>query len=282
MAGTGRTPAGDERRHDAVAVKPRPAEVHAAGAGIELKDVCFGYPEAPDIVENFSLSVAPSEIVILIGPSGCGKSTILNLIAGMRAPVSGQVLIDGAEVRGLNKRVSYMTQKDTLLPWRSAVDNAALPLEIRGVPRKERIERARVELERVGVGGFEGHRPHQLSGGMRSRTAMARALLSDADTLLLDEPFAAIDALVRVKLQELLLSVWQETRKTIVYVTHDLNEAITLGHRVVVMGKRPGRVHLVKTIDAEHPRDVARFRATSEAQQAYVTLWNALESQVSQ
>lgn len=282
MAGRSRRPVGDGRQ-EAVTFQSSPYVDRADRAptpAIELSSVSFGYPGAPDVVSDFSLTIAPSEILVIIGPSGCGKSTVLNLIAGIVAPTSGQITFNGTLVNGLNKHVSYMTQKDTLLPWRSAVDNAALPLEIRGVPRRERLRRATAQLERLGVGGFEDHRPHQLSGGMRSRTAMARALLSDADTLLFDEPFAAIDALVRVKLQELLLSVWQETRKTIVYVTHDLNEAITLGHRVIVMGRRPGRVQLVRIIETPHPRDVARFRTSAEAQEAYVELWNTLEQQV--
>ncbi len=251
-----------------------------ANSEIELRDLSFGYRTGAPILEHIDLTINAGEILVLIGPSGCGKSTVLNLIAGMIKSTGGELLFDGAPVKGLNTAVSYMTQKDTLLPWRTAIDNTAMPLEIRGVGRRERRERAQAELDRVGVGGFESHRPHELSGGMRSRTAMARAMLSDAPTLLMDEPFAAIDALIRVKLQELLLDVWQKTQKTIVYVTHDLNEAITLGHRVVVMGARPGRVHLIREIDAPHPRDVGRFRTSAEAQQAYIELWDALESQV--
>jgi NitT/TauT family transport system ATP-binding protein len=246
---------------------------------ISLSGIRFGYGDDL-ILEDIDLDVADGEILVLIGPSGCGKSTVLNLIAGARAPRAGAVTCLGAPVTGLNRSVSYMTQKDTLLPWRSALDNAALPLEIKGVPRRERHRLARAELARVGVAGFEQHRPHQLSGGMRSRLALARALLSDSPVLLLDEPFAAIDALVRVRLQELLLDVWASTRKTMVYVTHDLNEAITLGHRVAVMGTRPGRIAMVRGIAAPQPRDVARFRTTAEAQQLYVELWNALEEQV--
>lgn len=249
-------------------------------AAISLKGVGFGYQDHL-ILDHIDLEVAAGEILVLIGPSGCGKSTVLNLIAGTCAPVDGQVSCLGEPVSGLNRRVSYMTQKDTLLPWRSAIDNAALPLELNGVPRRERHERARAELARVGVAGFEEHRPHQLSGGMRSRLALARALLSDAQVLLLDEPFAAIDALVRVRLQELLLQVWARTHKTMVYVTHDLNEAITLGHRVAVMGTRPGRIAVLRSITAPQPRDVARFRTTDEAEKLYVELWNALEEQVS-
>ena len=268
-----RAGAGPEVRERAGAV------AGGAEAAISLSGVSFGYGD-DIILQDIDLDIAAGEILVLIGPSGCGKSTVLNLIAGVRTPRSGQVACDGTPVVGLNRRVSYMTQKDTLLPWRSALDNAALPLEIKGVPRRERHTLARAELARVGVAGFEQHRPHQLSGGMRSRLALARALLSDSQILLLDEPFAAIDALVRVRLQELLLEVWARTRKTMVYVTHDLHEAITLGHRVAVMGTRPGRIALVRAVAAQQPRDVARFRTTPEAQQLYVELWNALEEQV--
>jgi NitT/TauT family transport system ATP-binding protein len=175
-----------------------------------------------------------------------------------------------------------MTQKDTLLPWRSAVDNAALPLEIKGVPRQQRQQRARAELARLGLSGFEHSRPHQLSGGMRSRLSLARALLSDSDIFLMDEPFAAIDALLRVKLQQFLVDLWQATRKTIVYVTHDLSEAIALGHRVLVMSAHPGHISVERAISVPHPRDIARFRTTTVAQQAYAELWDELEKQLSQ
>jgi NitT/TauT family transport system ATP-binding protein len=262
----------------------RPAGIGAPGAqpsAISLSDVTFGYGGA-DVLSDVDLQVAAGEILVLIGPSGCGKSTVLNLAAGMRRPSSGHVTCFGRPVDGINRRVSYMTQKDTLFPWRSAIDNAALPLEVNGVSKKERYERARAELANVGVAGFDDYRPHQLSGGMRSRIALARCLLSDSDILLMDEPFAAIDALVRVRLQELLIQVWQRTKQTLIYVTHDLNEAITLGHRVAVMGARPGRIELVRSIDEPHPRDAARFRATPRAQELYVELWNALEQQVKQ
>jgi NitT/TauT family transport system ATP-binding protein len=272
--------AGPDVRERAGAVADGAASGYGGpAAALSLSGVRFGYGDDL-ILEDIDLDVAAGEILVLIGPSGCGKSTVLNLMAGTRTPRSGQVTCHGTPVTGLNRRVSYMTQKDTLLPWRSVLDNAALPLEIKGVPRRERHALARAELARVGVAGVEQHRPHQLSGGMRSRLALARALLSDSPILLLDEPFAAIDALVRVRLQQLLLEVWARTRKTMVYVTHDLNEAITLGHRVAVLGARPGRIALVRAIAAPQPRDVARFRTTPEAQQLYVELWNALEEQV--
>jgi NitT/TauT family transport system ATP-binding protein len=247
---------------------------------INLSDVTFGYEGRPRIIEKLSLQVGRGEIVALIGPSGCGKSTVLNLIAGLLTPTSGTVETDGGEVRGLNPRVAYMTQRDTLLPWRTCLDNAALPLEIRGVPKKERYARARVELERVGVAAYENARPHELSGGMRSRLSLARSLLSDTDIFLMDEPVAAIDALLRVRLQQQLLDIWDATRKTMVYVTHDLDEAIVLGHRVIVLGRDGGRICMEKMIPMEHPRDIAQIKASEQARALSAELWDALEAQV--
>jgi NitT/TauT family transport system ATP-binding protein len=249
-------------------------------AAVELSAVTFGYPGGDEILHEVDLTVAPGEIVVLIGPSGCGKSTVLNLVAGMVRPSTGSLRCFGRPVDGLNRSVTYMTQKDTLLPWRNALDNAAVPLQIKGVPKKERRERARHELERVGLGDAADRRPHQLSGGMRARLALARSLLADGDIVLMDEPFAAIDALVRVRLQELLLGLWQEKKQTLIYVTHDLNEALSLGHRIVVMSARPGRISLIRAIPTPPPRDVIHYQATSEAREIYVELWGALEGQL--
>jgi len=236
----------------------------------------FSYGDS-HVLQDVDLRVGVGEIVVLIGPSGCGKSTILNLIAGTIAPSAGSLTCSGVPIRGLNRRVTYLTQRDTLLPWRTALDNAALPLEIKHVARAERHRRAGEALARVGVDHASGRRLHELSGGMRSRVALARALLSESDIFLLDEPFAAIDALLRVKLQRLLIDVWESTRKTMIYVTHDLSEAICLGDRVIVMGANPGRVVLERSITTPHPRDPARFRTTTEAQQIYEELWTALD-----
>jgi NitT/TauT family transport system ATP-binding protein len=197
----------------------------------------------------------------------------------MLQPASGTLTCLGRTNAALSDQVSYMTQKDTLLPWRDAVANAALPLELAGVPRQERRDRAREMLERVGLAGAEAKRPHQLSGGMRARLSLARALLSDKPLLLMDEPFAAVDALRRVRLQQLLLELWSVANKTLIYVTHDLDEAIALGHRVAVMSAHPGRIVRERKISAAHPRDVARFKSTPEAQGAHLELWNCLEDQ---
>lgn len=234
------------------------------------------------ILSNVNLRVGREEILTVIGPSGCGKSTLLNAIAGVVRITSGEIRCRGEVLRGLNRHVAYMTQKDTLLAWRKGIDNAALPLEIKGLAKAERYGRARAAMAQVGIPEAENRRPHELSGGMRSRLSLARTLLTDADILLMDEPFAAVDALRRVQLQRLLLEIWQATRKTLVYVTHDLNEAIALGHRVIVMGRDPGRVVLDREIPIEHPRDVARVRSEPVAIKLYNELWETLEEQVSE
>jgi NitT/TauT family transport system ATP-binding protein len=249
---------------------------------IQAKQLSFSYASGSKLILNsLDLDVKKGEIVVFIGPSGCGKSTVLGLIAGMLQPTSGSLLCNGMPLKGLNQNVSYMTQKDTLLPWRSALDNAALPLEIKGMAKKERHERARQALANLGLEDAEHLRPHQLSGGMRARLSLARSLLGDTDILLMDEPFAAVDALSRLRLQQLLVSLWDRTQKTIIYVTHDLDEAINLGHRVVVMGKRQG-IHHEEPIPAPQPRDIAAYKSTPGARELYATLWNSLESQMTQ
>jgi NitT/TauT family transport system ATP-binding protein len=254
----------------------------AAGYGsvIQAQDLSFSYASGSKLIlDSLDLDVKEGEIVVFIGPSGCGKSTVLGLIAGMLQPTSGSLECKGSPVKGLNRNVSYMTQKDTLLPWRNALDNAALPLEIKGMGKKERYERARQALASVGLEDAEHLRPHQLSGGMRARLSLARSLLGETDILLMDEPFAAVDALSRMRLQQLLVSLWDATRKTIIYVTHDLDEAINLGHRVVVMGRNQG-IHHEEPIPAPQPRDIAAYKSTPEARDLYATLWNSLESQM--
>jgi NitT/TauT family transport system ATP-binding protein len=249
---------------------------------IQAQQLSFSYASGSKLIlDSLDLDVKEGEIVVFIGPSGCGKSTVLGLIAGMLQPTSGSLLCNGKPLKGLNRNVSYMTQKDTLLPWRSSLDNAALPLEIKGMAKKERHELARQALASLGLEDAEHLRPHQLSGGMRARLSLARSLLGDTDILLMDEPFAAVDALSRMRLQQLLVSLWARTQKTIIYVTHDLDEAINLGHRVVVMGRNQG-IHHEEPIPAPQPRNIAAYKSTPEARELYATLWNSLESQMTQ
>jgi NitT/TauT family transport system ATP-binding protein len=204
-------------------------------------------------VEAVDLEVRAGEVVTLVGPSGCGKSTLLNLTAGLFAPSKGEVRYAGGPIAGLNLKVGYMTQQDHLLPWRSVLDNIALPLEIRGLDRQARERRARELVSLVGLEGFESYYPSQVSGGMRKRCALARLLAQDPETLLMDEPFGALDAQLRLALQIELLRLVRALGKTVLFVTHDLDEAIALADRCAVFAGRPGRI--VQTLDVALGRD---------------------------
>ena len=201
-----------------------------------------------------TLSMPQGRFVSLIGPSGCGKSTIFNIIAGLLEPTSGRVLIDGVDATGTIGRVGYMLQKDLLLPWRTVLDNVVLGMEIQSVPMRIARERALPLLHRYGLSGFEYLYPNSLSGGMRQRAALLRTLLFDTDLILLDEPFGALDAQTKLQMQEWLLALWSDFAKTIVVVTHDIEEAIYLSDEVHVMATRPGRI--IETI----PVPIARPR----------------------
>jgi NitT/TauT family transport system ATP-binding protein len=231
-------------------------------------------------LENFSLAVLHGEFVSIVGPSGCGKSTLLNLAAGLMKPTSGEVRYDGATFKELNYRVGYMTQKDTLMPWRTVEANVDLALRIAGVGRAERAERTQHFIDLVGLKGFEKHFPGELSGGMRKRAALARLLVYDPETLLMDEPFGALDAQLKMVMHEELLSIHERTRKTVLFVTHDLSEAVTLSDRVVVLGPRPGRVRFVQEINLKRPRDVFHIRFTRDFGILFETLWAAMEDDI--
>lgn len=217
--------------------------------------------EVVQAVESFDLTVHESDFVSIVGPSGCGKSTVLNMIAGLFPPSSGDILIHDRPVHGVDPRVGYVTQQDNLLPWRTLRGNVELSLElsVRRVAAAERRERAQHLIERVGLAGFESHYPHELSGGMRQRVNICRTLVYGPDLILMDEPFGPLDAMTRGVLQQELLDLWAEDRRTIVFVTHDIHEAIFLSDRVVVMSQRPGRIKLVEEIDIPRPRAVASF-----------------------
>src|ERR1700744_70577 len=189
-----------------------------------------------------SLTIEQGRFVSLIGPSGCGKSTIFNIVAGLLEPSGGRVLIDGEDATGTIGRVGYMLQKDLLLPWRTVLDNVILGMEIQGVPLREARERALPLLQRYGLAGFEYLYPNALSGGMRQRAALLRPLLFDTDVILLDEPFGALDAQTKLQMQEWLLGLWSDFGKTVVFVTHDIEEAIYLSDEVHIMATRPGRI----------------------------------------
>jgi NitT/TauT family transport system ATP-binding protein len=253
----------------------------AAGAEplLEFRGVAkhfFVDGELRPAVEDVELAVRPGEIVTLVGPSGCGKSTLLNMAAGLFAPTRGSVHYGGREIAGLNHSVGYMTQQDHLLPWRSTLDNVALPLELAGAARERRIARAQDLLALVGLAGFERHYPSQLSGGMRKRCALARLLAYDPETLLLDEPFGALDAQLRLGLQAEVLRIARSLGKTALFVTHDLDEAIAMGDRCAVFQGRPGRI--VETIDIDLPplRDLLTLRFEPRYVELAQRLWTRM------
>jgi ABC-type nitrate/sulfonate/bicarbonate transport system ATPase subunit len=212
----------------------------------------FGAVRALDRVD---LDIAPGEFVTLIGPSGCGKSTLFNMLAGLLEPdAGGTILLDGKPGKLLG-RTAFMPQRDLLLPWRNVLNNALLPCEIEGLPRAETRARAEKMAVDFGLRGFEKHFPQQLSGGMRQRVALMRTFMFERDLMLLDEPFGALDALTRSMMQRWLLDIWARYRRTIIFITHDIDEAIFLADRVVVMSARPGRIKLDRRIDLPRPRD---------------------------
>jgi NitT/TauT family transport system ATP-binding protein len=202
-----------------------------------------------------SLAIPQGRFVSLIGPSGCGKSTIFNIVAGLLEPTSGRVLLDDADATGTIGRVGYMLQKDLLLPWRTVLDNVILGMEIQGVALRAARQRALPLLQRYGLAGFEYLYPNSLSGGMRQRAALLRTLLFDTDIILLDEPFGALDAQTKTQMQQWLLGLWADFGKTVVFVTHDVEEAIYLSDEVHVMATRPGRIIEMMTVPIARPRE---------------------------
>ncbi len=200
------------------------------------------------------LHVDENDFIAILGPSGCGKSTLLRIVAGLDQPSEGQVLLDGRRIGGPGADRGMVFQSYTLFPWLDVLDNVCFGLRERGMPRPQQIEIARSFIDKVGLRGFERHYPKQLSGGMQQRTALARALANDPRMLLMDEPFGALDHQTRELMQELLLGIWEEQRKTVLFVTHDIDEAVFMGSRVVVMSARPGRIKLDRTVTLPRPR----------------------------
>ncbi|MEP7063441.1 MAG: ABC transporter ATP-binding protein [Betaproteobacteria bacterium] len=232
-------------------------------------------------VSATSLAVAPGEFVSVVGPTGCGKSTLLNLAAGLLATSSGEVRVEGAVLDGINRRAGYMFQADALMPWRSALSNVMAGLEFGGMPRAEAEPKAREWLARVGLSGFEGRYPHQLSGGMRKRVALAQMLILDPQILLMDEPFSALDIQTRQLMENELLELWSANRKSVLFITHDLEEAISLSDRVVVLSAGPGTHPIGEfMIDLPRPRDVAEIRMTKRFVELHEAIWQVLRGEV--
>jgi NitT/TauT family transport system ATP-binding protein len=205
-------------------------------------------------LEEVSFDVAPQEFVCLVGPSGCGKSTLLRTLGGLQRPSAGRVIFEGEPLTAPRRRIGFVFQKATLMPWRTVLENVLLPLELAGAERGEARERAERLIELVGLDGFEHSRPRDLSGGMEQRVAIARALIHEPDMLLLDEPFGALDALTRERMGAELLRIWEARKKPVVMVTHSIPEAVFLADRVLVMSQRPGRVRATVRVDLPRPR----------------------------
>jgi NitT/TauT family transport system ATP-binding protein len=233
-------------------------------SAIALKNVArrFVTPDGNVLsaLEEFDLSIAPGEFCAVVGPTGCGKSTTLGLIAGLARPQGGTVTLFDAPVNGVDRRVGFVFQQDAVFPWRNVLGNVMAGPLFRGVPKAGAEEMARDWINRVGLKGFEGHHPHQLSGGMRKRVALAQTFINNPQVLLMDEPFSALDVQTRELMQEELLQLWAQAKSAVLFVTHDLDEAILLADRVAVLTTRPARVKSVHTIDLPRPRDVATLR----------------------
>lgn len=230
-------------------------------------------------LERVNVSIELGEFVTVVGPSGCGKSTLLNLVSGLLEPSEGQIELDGDVIRGIDRRIGYVTQSHNLFPWRTLRENVCFPLELAGVPKVERRERADKWLEIVGLRGFENAYPHELSGGMRQRGNIVRTLIYDPKVILMDEPFGPLDAQTRITLQNLVLKIWKETGSTILFITHDLAEAVALGDRVILMGRRPGRITQIERVDIARPRDIEHLHDNPDFRGIYDRVWNKLDRQ---
>lgn len=231
-------------------------------------------------LRDVSFSVQEGQFLSVIGPSGCGKSTILNLATGLIKPTSGTVLLEGDAVTGLNTNAAYVTQDANLLPWLTVASNIGLALKLRGVQKGERGRRVQEWIERVGLAGFGNHYPRELSGGMQKRCAIARALVAEPPIVLMDEPFGPLDAITRLKLQQELLTLFEGTNGTVVFVTHDLSEAITLSDEVIVLSRGPGQIRGTIEVGIPRPRRIADFATSPEYQEKYNELIEFFRSEL--
>ncbi|MBM9510236.1 ABC transporter ATP-binding protein [Actinacidiphila acididurans] len=231
-------------------------------------------------LRDLDLTVAPGEFCAVVGPTGCGKSTTLSLISGLERASAGRALVHGEPVTGIDPRVGFMFQTDAVFPWKSVLDNVAAGPQFRGAAKKEALSRARDWLRRVGLSGFEDRLPHQLSGGMRKRVALAQTLINEPEILLMDEPFSALDVQTRQIVQDELLALWELTRPAVVFVTHDLEEAIALADKVVVLTVGPGTVKDTFRVDLPRPRKVQEIRFQPRFVELYEQIWSSLRDEV--
>jgi NitT/TauT family transport system ATP-binding protein len=251
---------------------------------IELRNVTkrFLTPtgKAYTAIRDINMAVAPGEFVAVVGPTGCGKSTTLGLISGLERPSEGSVQVMGKPVLGTDPRIGYVFQADAVFPWKNVLSNVATGPLFRGQRKAEALDRARDWIARVGLSGFENHYPHQLSGGMRKRVALAQTFINEPQILLMDEPFSALDVQTRTMMEDELLHMWSSISASVVFVTHDLEEAISLADRVCVLTSGPGTVKGIYTIDLPRPRNVAEIRFEPRFVQLYHEIWEDLRNEV--
>lgn len=256
----------------------------SSGAAIELRDATkrFVSPAGTTFtaLRDLNLTVAQGEFCAIVGPTGCGKSTTLTLIAGLEPASRGEVLVFGEPVRGVGRAVGYMFQRDAVFPWKDVLDNVAAGPRFRGMRTAEANERAREWIARVGLAGFERYYPHQLSGGMRKRVALAQTLITEPRILLMDEPLSALDVQTRALMENELLDLWSATSASVVFVTHDLEEAIALADRVVVITVGPGTVKAEYRVDLPRPRNIAEIRLEPRFLEIYEDIWASLRDEV--
>jgi NitT/TauT family transport system ATP-binding protein len=265
-----------------------PAAAGSAGTAttaVALKDATVAFRLAEGrvytAVEKANLTVAAGEFVAIVGPTGCGKSTLLNVAAGLLALAGGSVRIFDGPLTGLNRQAGYLFQADALFPWKTAIDNVAIALEIDGAPRAGALERAQAFLDSVGLGAFAHRYPHMLSGGQRKRVGLAQVLIRDPKILLMDEPFGPLDAQTRQIMGNLLLELWSTDRKAVLFVTHDLEEAIALADRVVIMSAGPGaRIIGDWRVPLPRPRDITEVRLTRAFHDLHREIWDVLKDEV--
>jgi len=261
------------------------AEARARATAVSLADVDIAFRLAGGgtykAVEHATLDVADGEVVAIVGPTGCGKSTLLNVTAGLFPPSQGRVEIFGSALAGLNRQSGYLFQSDSLFPWKTALENVAIGLETAGTPQSEARSRAQDWLARVGLGHFGPRYPHMLSGGQRKRVGLAQVLIRDPKILLMDEPFGPLDAQTRQIMGNLLLDLWSADRKAVLFVTHDLDEAIALSDRVVIMSAGPAaRIIGDWTVALPRPRDIAEVKLERAFQELHRDIWAVLKTEV--
>lgn len=242
----------------------------------------FRRPDQGEVyaLKDFTLSVKEGSFVALVGPSGCGKSTVLNMVTGLMPISGGELTFRQKPIVGVNREVGYVTQQSHLFPWLSLEKNVTFPLEMRGVPKEEQQERLRRYIAMVGLEGFEKHYPYQLSGGMQKRAAIIRTMIYEPQVILMDEPFGALDAQTRMIMQDELLRIWGQQKQTILFVTHDLVEAIALADHVVVVSRRPGRVKGIVHVKVPRPRNVFEIHESPGYHETYHELWELFKEEL--